>query len=94
MITVKHLAALLGFAFVAVWIGANFGYALLCLLGALGFYAAASFFQGDLEREVGMIQSRFGGTPGAAEPTYATRPAAPPPPPAAPPPPGATTRVR
>jgi|GEM_PF-1864137 hypothetical protein len=96
MITAKQFAAVLGFAFVAVWIDASFGGALACLAGALVFYAAASFYQGDLEREVGEIQSRLRPAQGASEPgpAYATRPAAPPPPRAAaapPPPPAAAT---
>jgi hypothetical protein len=103
MITVKQFAAALGFAFVAVWIEAGFGFALLCLVGALAFYAAASLYQGDLEREVGEIQSRFGR--GSSEPLeYARRPAGRPPrtpeataarptapPPGPPPPPGGPT---
>lgn len=43
MTTRKNLAALLGFAFVAAWIGFSFGEAILCLLGAALFYAVASF---------------------------------------------------
>ena len=63
MINVKHLAALLGFLFVAMWILSNFGYAILCLLGAGAFYAVASFMQGDLD--IGEVQSRLGvGGPG------------------------------
>jgi hypothetical protein len=49
MITRKHLAAVLGFAFVAAWIGLGFGEAILCLLGAAIFYAVASFLEGDLD---------------------------------------------
>ena len=74
MITLKHLAAVVGFFFVAMWILTNFGYAILCLIGAAIFYAAASFMQGELD--VGAIQSRFGiGGPGQSAST------APPPPP-------------
>jgi hypothetical protein len=63
LINVKHLAALLGFLFVAMWILTNFGYAVLCLLGAGLFYAAAAFMQGDLD--IGEVQSRLGvGGPG------------------------------
>lgn len=92
MITVKQFAAALGFAFVAMWIASGFGWALCCLGGALVFYAAASFFQGDLEREVGQIQARFGGGAGAgAESPYTTRPGATPPPP---PPPAQPTSAR
>lgn len=49
MITRKYLAAVLGFAFVAAWIGFGFGDAILCLLGAAIFYAVASFLEGDLD---------------------------------------------
>lgn len=58
MIDVKHLSAVVGFLFVAMWIITNFGYAVLCLLGAAVFYAVASFLQGELD--VGEIQSRLG----------------------------------
>ena len=37
----KQFAAALGFAFVTVWITLNFGWAVLCLIGALVFYVAA-----------------------------------------------------
>ena len=63
MINVKHLAAVVGFLFVAMWIITNFGYAVLCLVGAAIFYAVAAFMQGELD--VGEIQSRLGvGGPG------------------------------
>ena len=66
MINVKHLAAVVGFLFVAMWIITNFGYAILCLVGAAVFYAAASFMQGELD--VGEIQSRLG-VGGAGQPS-------------------------
>jgi hypothetical protein len=47
-LTLKHLAALVGFAFVAVWIATGFGQAVLCLLGALAFYAVAALITGEL----------------------------------------------
>jgi len=59
MITRKHLAALLGFAFVAAWIGFNLGYAVLCLVGAALFYFVASFLEGGVD--LGELQARFGG---------------------------------
>lgn len=71
MINVKHLAAVVGFLFVAMWIITNFGYAILCLLGAAIFYAAASFMQGELD--VGEIQSRLG-VGGASQPSPAPAP--------------------
>ena len=49
MITRKYLAAILGFAFIAAWIGFGLGDAVLCLLGAAIFYAVASFLEGDLD---------------------------------------------
>jgi len=52
----RHLAALLGFAFVATWIALNFGYALLCLFGAGAFYALASVLEGDID--LGELQAR------------------------------------
>ncbi|MDQ6750151.1 MAG: hypothetical protein M3Z33_05280 [Actinomycetota bacterium] len=67
--TQKQFAALMGFAFAAAWISFNFGYALLCLVAAGGFYAAASFLQGELD--LGELQDRF----------VAQRPGSPPPPP-------------
>ena len=54
----KQFAALLGFAFVAAWIGFNFGYAVLCLLGAAIGYAVAAFAQGELD--LGELQQRVG----------------------------------
>lgn len=51
MITERHFAAALGFAFVAVWITLNFGWAILCLAGALVFYLAALV----LERAAGGV---------------------------------------
>jgi hypothetical protein len=45
----KYFAAVLGFAFVAAWIGFGFGDAILCLLGAAISYAVVSFLEGDLD---------------------------------------------
>ncbi len=75
--TQKQFAALLGFAFAAAWISFNFGYAVLCLVAAGGFYAAASFLQGELD--LGELQDRF---------APRQSPSAPPPPP-----PASRTRV-
>lgn len=53
----KHLLALLGFLFVAAWIAFdNFGYAILCLVGAAVFYVAGAVLQGELD--LGEMQSR------------------------------------
>ncbi|PZS12817.1 MAG: hypothetical protein DLM64_04090 [Solirubrobacterales bacterium] len=78
MITPKHLAAMLGFAFVAAWIGLGFGDAILCLLGAAIFYAAVSFLEGDLD--LADLQARFGASGASPQP-----PAPPAPPPRPPP---------
>lgn len=64
MTNTRHFAALLGFAFVAAWIGFNFGYAILCLLGAGAFYALAGVLQGSID--LGELQARLsnaGATP-------------------------------
>lgn len=45
----KQFAAVLGFAFVAVWIALNFGWAVLCLIGALAFYVAAVIIERALQ---------------------------------------------
>jgi hypothetical protein len=59
MITPKHFAALMGFAFVAAWIGFGFGEAILCLVGAVLFYYAAAVLEGDLD--LGELQARVSG---------------------------------
>ena len=59
MMTVKHFAAFLGFAFVAMWIAVDFGAAVLCLVGALVFYGLAAFLRGEVD--LVELQSRFGG---------------------------------
>jgi predicted alpha/beta hydrolase len=59
MIRRKHLAALLGFAFVAAWVGFSFGAAILCLLGAALFYYAAALVEGEID--LGELQARFSG---------------------------------
>lgn len=75
MITTKHFAAALGFAFVAVWIGTNVGYALLCLLGAAVFYILAQLLEGEID--LGELQARFsGGTQQGTSPPARTRPRA------------------
>ena len=57
MINLKQFLGLLGFLFVAAWIAFNFGYAILCLVGAGVFYAAGAVLQGELD--LGEVQSRF-----------------------------------
>ncbi len=59
MMSSKQFAAALGFAFVAVWITLSFGWAVLCLVGALAFYAAALLLERGFD--LSEIQSRFGG---------------------------------
>jgi hypothetical protein len=45
----KQLAGLLGFLFVAAWIGFGFGDAILCLIGAAVFYLVIAFYSGELD---------------------------------------------
>jgi hypothetical protein len=60
-----QFAAILGFAFVAVWIAFGFGSAVLCLVGAAVFYAAALFLRGDVD--LADVQTRLGGRGGRVE---------------------------
>jgi hypothetical protein len=53
----KQFLGLLGFLFVAAWIVFNFGYAVLCLVGAGVFYAIGAVLQGELD--LGDVQSRI-----------------------------------
>ncbi|MBV9421367.1 MAG: hypothetical protein JOZ98_00520 [Solirubrobacterales bacterium] len=55
--TIKQHLGLLGFLFVAAWIGFNFGDAVLCLVGAGIFYAVGSVLEGEVD--LGEMQSRF-----------------------------------
>jgi hypothetical protein len=64
VIDLKHFLALLGFLFVAAWIAFNFGYAILCLLGAGLFYAIGAVVQGELD--LGEVQSRMQRSQGAS----------------------------
>lgn len=57
MITIKHYLALLGFLFVAAWIGFDFGRAVLCLVGAVVFYLVGEVLQGELD--LGEMQARM-----------------------------------
>ncbi len=67
--TSKQFAALLGFVFVAAWIGFDFGDAILCLLGAVVFYLAAGVREGEID--LGELQDRLGRP---ASPTSAAPP--------------------
>ncbi len=72
MTTRKQFAAAIGFAFVAAWIGFNFGYAVLCLVGAGVFYFAASYLEGEVD--LAGIQDRLSGQRSAgSRPTPAPR---------------------
>lgn len=59
----KQFLGLLGFLFVAAWIAFNFGYAVLCLVGAGLFYALGALLQGELD--LGEVQSRIQRAQGA-----------------------------
>jgi hypothetical protein len=63
VIDLKHFLGLLGFLFVAAWIAFNFGYAVLCLVGAGAFYAVGAVLQGELQ--LGDVQSRIQRSQGA-----------------------------
>lgn len=52
----KQFLALLGFLFVAAWIGFDFGDAILCLVGAIVFYAIGAVLQGEID--LGDLQAR------------------------------------
>ena len=68
--TPEQFAALLGFLFIAAWIGFGFGEAILCLVGAAVFagllYAGKAFLRGDLD--LGEVQARFTDRPSAGGP--------------------------
>lgn len=53
----RHVAALLGFAFVAAWIAFGFGDAVLCLVGAALFAGAVAVADGQLD--LGELQGRL-----------------------------------
>ncbi|HEV2062103.1 MAG TPA: hypothetical protein VGR12_04555 [Solirubrobacteraceae bacterium] len=55
----EQFAALLGFAFVAVWAGVGFGPALLALIVAGAAYAVSRFAAGELD--VGEVRDRVEG---------------------------------
>lgn len=59
--TLKQFLGLLGFLFVAVWIGFGFGNAILCLLGAGLFAGAGAIVQGDID--LAELQDRLQGGP-------------------------------
>ena len=59
--TPRQFAALLGFLFIAAWIGFGSGEAILCLIGAAVFagllYAGEGFLRGDID--LGELQARM-----------------------------------
>lgn len=65
MINRKQFAALLGFAFAAVWVTSGLVSALLCLAGAGAFYYAAAFLEGEVD--LAEVQARF--APRSREPS-------------------------
>lgn len=56
MSSLTQFAAILGFAFVAAWIGFGFGYAILCLGGAVLFAGAVAVVTGGVD--LGEMQDR------------------------------------
>ena len=66
----SQFAAILGFAFVAAWIGFSFGEAVLCLLGAGLAYGAALVARGEID--LGDVQERLRSQPSA--PSRSARP--------------------
>ncbi len=57
--TSQQFSALLGFLFVAAWVAFGFGDAFLCLIGAVVFMLANSFYRGELD--LNSIQERASG---------------------------------
>ena len=70
-----QFAAVLGFAFVAVWIRVDFGAAVLCLVGALVFYLGAALMLGQLD--LVELQTRMRAGFGQPPPPPPTPPAPP-----------------
>lgn len=62
----QQLAGLLGFLFVAAWAALGLGDAVLCLLGAAVFAAAAAFYNGELD--LTGLQQRASASRGARTP--------------------------
>jgi hypothetical protein len=57
----RQFAAALGFAFVAIWITLGFGWAILCLVGALAFYLAAVVLErAAVGTDLASLAGRFG----------------------------------
>ena len=49
MMSRSQFAILLGFAFTAVWIAGDLSDAVLCLVGAVVFYAVDAYLRGELD---------------------------------------------
>jgi len=62
--TSKRYLGLIGFLFVAAWIGFGFGNAVLCLVGAAVFYAIGAVLEGEVD--LGEVQARFQRSGGAS----------------------------
>jgi hypothetical protein len=65
VIGIKHLMAVIGFAFVAMWIATNLGYAVLCLVGAVVFYLGAGVLQGEID--LARLQDQLGARQGSGD---------------------------
>ncbi len=63
--------ALLGFAFVAAWIGFGLGDAILCLLGAAIFHVAAAVREGEID--LAELQDRLSNQTGPLSARRGTR---------------------
>lgn len=61
--TLKQFLGLLGFLFVAAWIGFSFGDAILCLLGAALFAGVGAVVQGDVDLAELQDRMRTGSRP-------------------------------
>lgn len=66
--TQQQFAAILGFAFVAIWIASSLGDAVLCLLGAAAFWVVSSYLQGELDLQG--INERLQGSQQSSQGTH------------------------
>jgi hypothetical protein len=57
MMNLKQYLGLIGFLFVAAWVGFGFGDAILCALGGVIFYLLGGVLQGEID--LGDVQTRF-----------------------------------
>lgn len=70
--SLKQFAAFIGFAFVAVWIGFDFGDAVLCLVGAAVFYAGAGVALGEVD--LAGVQDRLQRSDSGPQQSYRSTP--------------------